>query len=85
MGKPLAITRTEHSADDLRVFASKSRDGARVRRLLALAHVLDGVSRAEAAERSGMDRQTLRDWVHRYNAAGIAGLRSVMAPEGLPP
>jgi transposase len=70
MGKPLAITRTEHSAADLRVIASKRRDGAQVRRLLALALVLDGQSRTEAAARTSMDRQTLRDWVHRYNAEG---------------
>ena len=74
MGKPLSITRTEHSADDLRAVASKCRDGAQVRRLLALAFVLDGHTRTEAADQAGMDRQTLRDWVHRYNADGLAGL-----------
>lgn len=84
MGKPLSITRTEHSADDLRAFASKCRDGAQVRRLLALAFVLDGHTRTEAADRAGMDRQTLRDWVHRYNAEGIAGLKSGHGP-GKPP
>jgi transposase len=84
MGNPVAIKRTEHSADDLRAFASKCRDGAQVRRLLALALVLDGGSRTEAAERTGMDRQTLRDWVHRYNADGVAGLRSGHGP-GKPP
>ena len=84
MGKPLAITRTEHAADELRAFASKSRDGAQVRRLLALAFILEGGSRTEAADRTGMDRQTLRDWVHRYNAEGIAGLRSSHGP-GKPP
>jgi transposase len=80
MGKPLSITRTEHSADDLRAVASKCRDGARVRRLLALAFVLDGHTRTEAADQAGMDRQTLRDWVHRYNAEGIAGLKSGHGP-----
>lgn len=80
MGKPLAITRTEHAAEDLRAFAAKSRDGAQVRRLLALAFILDGHSRTEAAERAGMERQTLRDWVHRYNAEGIAGLKSGHGP-----
>jgi transposase len=84
MGKPLAITRTEHSADELRACASKSRDGAQVRRLLALAFILDGHTRTEAAERAGMDRQTLRDWVHRYNAEGIEGLKSGHGP-GKPP
>jgi transposase len=41
---------------------------------LALALVMEGWSRSAAAESCGMDRQTLRDWVHRYNAEGIAGL-----------
>ena len=80
MGNPLAITRTEHSAAALRAFAAKCRDAAQLRRLLALAHVLDGRTRAEAAERAGMDRQTLRDWVHRYNAEGIAGLKTGHGP-----
>lgn len=84
MGQPIEITRAEHSASDLRVIAAKSRDGAQVRRLLAIALVLEGVSRTEAADRSGMDRQTLRDWVHRYNAEGIAGLKSGHGP-GQPP
>jgi transposase len=84
MGKPLAISRIEHTAEDLRAIASKSRDGAQVRRLLALASVLDGQSRTEAATQAGMDRQTLRDWVHRYNAEGISGLKSGHGP-GKPP
>ena len=40
--------------------------------MLALA--LEGTSRSEAAQAAGMDRQTLRDWVHRYNEEGLAGL-----------
>jgi transposase len=39
-----------------------------------LANVLDGMRRADAAGRAGMDRQTLRDWVIRFNAEGIEGL-----------
>lgn len=42
--------------------------------MLAIAMVLDGASREDAARAAGMQRQTLRDWVHRYNAEGIAGL-----------
>jgi len=80
MGKPLAITGTEHTAEDLRAIASKSRDAGQVRRLLALALVLEGRSRTEAADQAGMDRQTLRDWVHRYNAEGIEGLKSGHGP-----
>ena len=76
MGTALAITRTEHTAAELRVLACKSTDGEQIRRLLALALVLEGRPRTEAAEQNGMDRQTLRDWVHRYNAEGIDGLKS---------
>ena len=84
MGQPIEITRLEHSALDLRTFVAKCRDGGQVRRLLALALVLEGASRAEAAERNGMDRQTLRDWVHRYNLSGVSGLTSGHGP-GKPP
>ena len=70
----VAITRTELTAAELRGAAARARDADAVRRMLALALVLDGRSREGAAEACGMDRQTLRDWVHRYNADGIAGL-----------
>jgi transposase len=70
----IEITRTEHSASDLRREAARAKDARASRRMLALAHILDGKSRMEAAESCGMDRQTLRDWVHRYNAEGLAGL-----------
>ena len=46
------------------------------RRILALALVLEGKSRGEAAISCGMDRQILCDWVHRYNAEGLVGLRN---------
>ena len=74
MPAPVGITREEHSAADLRCAAARCRDGAASRRMLALALVKDGGSRAEAARSCGMDRQTLRDWVHRYNAGGLAAL-----------
>jgi len=76
MGQAVEITRLEHSASELRAMAGKVRDAAVARRLLALALVLEGHSREAAATASGMTRPTLRDWVHRYNAAGVAGLRS---------
>ncbi len=59
MGKAIAITRTELTADELRAAAAKSRDGGTVRRLLALALILDGYARTEAAKRSGMERHAL--------------------------
>ena len=70
----ISITRLDLTAADLRAAAGKSRDAKASRRMLALALVLDGVDRTRAAETCGMDRQTLRDWVHRYNAEGLAGL-----------
>ena len=70
----VSLTRTEHTAAELRALAAKSDDAAVTRRLLALALVLDGHKREDAARLAGMDRQTLRDWVHRYNAEGVAGL-----------
>lgn len=71
----IAITRGEHTATDLRSLAGREREGSVARRMLALALILEGKSRTEAAVSCGMDRQTLRDWVHRYNADGLAGLR----------
>jgi transposase len=78
------IIRVDHTAAELRDLAVKSRDAAQVRRLLAIAMVLDGSSREDAARQAGMDRQTLRDWVHRYNEAGADGLISRSAPGPLP-
>ena len=66
----IAILRTDLTAAELRAAAGRSRDAPAARRLLAL----EGVDRTTAAETCGMDRQTLRDWVHRYNAEGLAGL-----------
>src|SRR4051794_4905655 len=66
----IAITRHELGACELRREARRCRDAAASRRMLALALGLEGSSRAEAARHAGMDRQTLRDWVHRYNAGG---------------
>ena len=80
MGATLKVTCADHTSAELRALAGKCTDGAQVRRMLALALVLEGRSRSEAAALNGMDRQTLRDWVHRYNAAGIAGLKSRQSP-----
>jgi transposase len=78
----VAITRTELDAAGLRRAAGRERHAAAARRMLALALVLEGQSRAEAARAAGMDRQTLRDWVHRYNAEGLAGLRDRVGETG---
>lgn len=66
--------RTDFSAADLRRLAAASKNANQSRRLLSLAAVRDGMNRTEAARIGGMDRQTLRDWVHRFNAHGPDGL-----------
>lgn len=66
--------RDDYDAGELRRLAKRSRDNRQTRRLLALAAVYDGMGRAEAAQVGGMDRQTLRDWAHRFNAEGPEGL-----------
>ena len=80
MSKPVPVTRLDKSAIDLRREASRCSDGAVVRRLLAIALVLEGRPRTEAAGACGMDRQTLRDWVHHYNDEGIDGLFNRRSP-----
>ena len=67
--------RTDYSAAELRRLAKVSKDANQSRRLLSLAAVADGMSREDAARVGGMDRQTLRDWVHRFNAGGPDGLK----------
>ena len=64
-----------HTPAELRHLAARVQDANQSRRLLSIAAVLDGMSRAEAAKIGGMDRQTLRDWVHRFNAQGPGGLK----------
>src|SRR5689334_5268890 len=76
----VAITRRELGAGDLRREAGRCRDARAARRMLALALVLEGSSREEAARHAGMDRQTLRDRVHRYNEEGLAGLHDRPRP-----
>ena len=66
--------REDYSAEALRSLAKRSKDSNRSRRLLSLAATRDGKDRGEAAKIGGMDRQTLRDWVHRFNAEGPDGL-----------
>jgi transposase len=72
---PLAVKlREDYSAEGLRGLARRSKDARQSRRLLSLAAVRDGMDRSEAAKIGGMDRQTLRDWVHRFNVMGPDGL-----------
>jgi transposase len=74
MGTAITI-RDDYSAVQLRQLATRSKDANQSRRLLSLAAVVEGVKRGDAARIGGMDRQTLRDWVHRFNAEGPEGLK----------
>src|SRR5215211_609646 len=79
MGRAIEL-RTDYTSATLRLLAKRGKDTAQTRRLLAIAAVLDGASRAEAAKAGGMDRQTLRDWVIRFNEQGPDGLLSKLSP-----
>src|SRR3984957_20195790 len=66
--------REDYSASELRALAWRWKTVNQSRRLLSLAAVRDGMDRGSAAKIGGGDRQTLRDWVHRFNASGLEGL-----------
>jgi len=80
MATAVAITRKDLNAAGLRRAAAQCRDADAARRMLAMALVLEGYSRGAAARQCGMDRQTLRDWVLRYNELGLAGLHDRVPP-----
>ena len=76
MGRAIAV-KTGYSGAEVRRLAKRTKDAAQARRLLAVAAILDGASREEAAKTGGMDRQTLRDWVIRFNEQGPDGLINI--------
>src|SRR5262245_28531931 len=83
MGQAIPV-RTDYTAGEVRRLAQRAKDAAQTRRLLAIAAVLDGASREEVAKIGGMHRQTLRDWVIRFNEQGADGLINIPSP-GVPP
>lgn len=84
MVSAVSITRMDYTAAELRGKAKRTDDVDAARRMLALALVLEGKPRGDAAISCGMDRQILCDWVHRYNAEGLDGLRNRTAPGAKP-
>ncbi len=76
--------RLDYRAADLRRLAAATKHANQSRRLLSLAAVLDGMNRTDAARIGGMDRQTLRDWVHRFNERGPDGLKDSWANGSAP-
>src|SRR5512134_1059640 len=83
-GMPAISVRSDWDAERVRAAARLAQDADQVRRLLAIAAIYDGMSRAAAARLGGLDRQTLRDWVHRFNAEGPSGLSDRTAPGAAP-
>ena len=79
MGRAIAV-RADYTSGEVRRLAKRAKDAGQARRLLAIAAVLDGASREEAAKIGGMDRQTLRDWVIRFNEQGSEGLINKASP-----
>ena len=79
MGRAIAV-RSDYTNGDVRRVAQRVKNAAQARRLLAIAAVLDGSSREQAAKIGGMDRQTLRDWVIRFNEQGPDGLVNKPSP-----
>jgi transposase len=79
MGRAIAV-RADYTSGEVRRLAKRAKDAGQARRLLAIAAVLDGASREEAAKIGGMDRQTLRDWVIRFNEQGPEGLINKPSP-----
>jgi transposase-like protein len=69
------ITRTDHSVDELLREACRCEDAKQARRLLGLAMALEGAASETIATAAGVSRQTLRNWVIRFNQYGIEGLK----------
>jgi transposase len=75
--------RSDFDAAVLRQLARRTKDGPQARRLLALASIYEGASRAEAAQVGSVTRQIVRDWVVKFNALGPEGLMD-RKPPGVP-
>ena len=75
--------RSDFDAAVLRQLARRTKDGPQARRLLALASIYEGASRAEAAQVGSVTRQIVRDWLVKFNALGPEGLMD-RKPPGVP-
>ena len=76
MSAKIAVIRTDHTVENLRVLASRHKYRDCRARLRAIALMIeDDLPRGEISRSVGVDVQTLRDWAVRYNAEGLDGLR----------
>ena len=74
MARRTEINRDLHTSAELRAAARGKLATLTIKRLLAIANALDGMTFTDAARAAGMERQALGDAVKRYNAGGIDGL-----------
>lgn len=81
MGSALSL-RQDFDGAGLRLLARQTRDANQARRLLSLASIYDGGSRADAARFGSVTVQIVRDWVVRFNTRGPDGLINGKAPGG---
>ena len=81
MGSALSL-RQDFDGTGLRLLARQTRDANQARRLLSLASIYDGGSRADAARLGSVTVQIVRDWVVRFNVRGPGGLINGKAPGG---
>ena len=75
---------TELSPAELRAEALAAGTPRERKRGLAIAHVLEGLSRAEAGRLTDQTDQAVKDAILRYNAEGFGGLKDRPHP-GRPP
>ncbi len=71
------IIRDDATASDLRRQSGRVKDGMQWA-ALAIAWCVRGRRERSRLKGRGMDRQTLRDGVHRYNAEGIEDCATVV-------
>ncbi len=73
MGQAIEV-RTELTADEVRQLARGVPERAQALRLIAIAAVLDGASRKDAAKTCLMSARSLYVWISRFNTEGLGGL-----------
>lgn len=73
-----------YSSTELRRMARNERVPRTARRMLAIAHAMEGMTFTAAARAVGMERQALGDAVKRYNAEGLGGLNDRAKPGRTP-
>src|SRR2546430_17169861 len=73
MGQAIPV-RTDYTVGEVRQFAKRAKDAAQARRLLAIAAVLDGTSREDAAKIGGIARHRMGGWGVPVKAQGSGGL-----------